>query len=145
MITDSTPADRAISYARILGTEHGTNAAGWFLQDVLRSTRSAVEIKRIVDGINDCDPEIMDALPTADLSGQWADTLTGPALVEDALYAAGLPRIDVPRAELTGDPAATIDAAEDWFTDICDAYEYAFSDAVTAEIERVCRYQTAAD
>ena len=134
--SESTPAERAIDYARTLGTEHGTNAAEWYLQDVLRSTRSAVEIKRITDGINDGDPEIMDSLPTADLSGQWADTLTGPALVEQAAW------------ESLGDDADADDLAEfagNAFTDVCDAYEYAYSDAVTAEIERACRYQTSDD
>ena len=136
--SESTPAERAIDYARTLGTEHGTNAAEWYLQDVLRSTRSAVEIKRITDGINDGDPEIMDSLPTADLSGQWADTLTGPALVEQAV-------VNADDWTMTRDDWRAYWADREISTEICDAYEYAYSDAVTAEIERACRYQTSDD
>jgi hypothetical protein len=131
--------ERAIAYATATGAQDGRSAAGWYAQDTYggRVTRGAREAATaVLRGIADGDPAVLDGLPAPDLSGEWADTLTGPALVADALAAAGLTRIDVPAADLTGDPDATIAAAADWFTDVCDAYESAFSDAVTAEIER---------
>lgn len=114
--------ESALDYARRLGAEHGESAASWVDLD---ETSAA----RIARGIADGDPEILDSLPCADLSGQWADTLTGPQLVLEALEHAESGVIDVDDPRLA-----------DWFTDICDAYESAFGDAVVASLETRCAY-----
>jgi hypothetical protein len=125
---------RAIAYAAATGAQDGRSAAGWYAQDTYggRVTRGAREAATaVLRGIADGDPAMLDGLPAPDLSGQWADTLTGPALVADALAAAGIPDADV-MARASAAPMPFVD----WFSDVCDAYESAFSDAVTAEIER---------
>lgn len=124
-----TAYDAAIDYARKLGAEHGRNAAGWWLQDELSPavrpiSRPVGRARRILAGIEDGDPAILDTFPAPDLSGEWADTLTGPELFEGALRAAG---DDTLRAGMTV------------YGDVCDAYESAFSDAVTDAIETAAR------
>ncbi len=125
-----TSYDRAIAYARERGTSDGTNAAGWYVQDALRSTRDDVAIRRILREIEDGDPAVLDTFPQPDLSGEWADTLTGPELVRDALDAAGLTECG---------PGFYQPVESGFDSDICDAYELAFSEAVEAEIARAAR------
>ena len=108
----------AEAYARVTGDRDGDAAASWY-------TVNETNARAILRGILDGDPAVLDTFPTADLSGQWADTLTGPELVRDALDYAGQ------------DPDG--EAAEYAFSDICDAYETAFSDAVACAIERTAR------
>lgn len=125
--------DKAIDYARKIGAEHGRNAAAWYAQDAFggRVTRGADEnASRIIGGMEDGDPEVYDSLPQPDLSGQWADSLTGPELVNDALVATD---------EWDVDTAEYVERAQDWFSDICDAYEDAFREACEDEIERAAR------
>jgi hypothetical protein len=135
VVTAVTAYDAALAYAAERGREDGTNAAGWYTQDAMGAGLSNVgrmNARRILIGIDDGDPAVMDSLPYADLSGEWADTLTGPGLVADAVAAA-----------LYGDDTAgetAYDAARaDWFTDICDAYETAYSDAATDAIATAAR------
>lgn len=122
--------DRAERYARDLGREHGTNAASW----VLGTHSTDTECRRVLDGLDDGDPEILDLLPAPDLSGQWADTLTGPDLVNDAADYAGFE---------TDDDGTPLGVTDDFFTAVCDAYEYAYTEAVEAEVYRVARYMLA--
>jgi hypothetical protein len=114
--------DDAITYATTLGTEHGESAATWV-------EISESNAQTILTGMEDGDPEILDALPSADLSGEWADTLTGPQLVLEALEHAESGVVD------NDDPRLA-----DWFTDICDAYELAFGDATQSAVAERCRY-----
>lgn len=118
--TASTAYDRAIEYARETGRQAGKAAASWFDIPDARTARA------ILAGIEDGDPAILDTLPYADLSGEWADSLTGPQLVEDALSDAGLPP--------TGG-----DAPDGLFADICDAYEQAFQEAAEDAITAAAR------
>jgi hypothetical protein len=112
------------AYAREIGAEHGRNAASWFFDgNTPRQTYA-----RVLRGLEDGDPEVMDTIPHADLSGEWADRLTGPELVRDALSYVGW----------SGDDEDT-----DWFSDICDAYELAFDTAAHDEIARMARVQVA--
>jgi hypothetical protein len=104
-------------YAYELGREHGTNAASWV--DIADESSA----RRILAGLEDVGSEVLDALPCADLSGQWADSLTGTALVLDAM----------PSETFSDDERA------DAFSDICDAYELGFSDASTEAIETRAR------
>lgn len=122
MTTTDTAYDRAIEYARETGAENGRAAASWcFDGNTTRETYAAV-----LKGIEAGDPEVLDTLPAADLSGEWADTLNGPALYRDACESAGL---------------VESDGAYQSFDEICDAYESAFSTAVMDELTRAARYQ----
>lgn len=114
----------ALDYARDLGAQHGKSAASWVEIPDERTARL------ILAGMEDCDSAILDTLPSADLSGQWAGMLSGPALVSDALSEAGM----------DDDADAWPDAYSDWFTDICDAYELAFDNAAEDEVSRRARY-----
>lgn len=122
--------EMAIEYARTEGTRAGTAAASW----VFDGNTPEEAYTAVLRGLDDGDPAVYDTLPYPDLSGEWADSLTGPQLVDDALSAAGVTVDDE-----TGNPSRE---RMDWFTDICDAYETAFNDAVEDEVRRVALYQT---
>jgi hypothetical protein len=122
----ATAYDRALAYARDLGAEHGRNAASWYFDGNTPQDAYAAVLRGLEDG----DPAVLDTLPYADLSGEWADRLTGPMLVHDALVAGGIDHED---------DDAMYRATLDWFSDICDAYEVAFSDAAQSAIETVAR------
>lgn len=109
----TTDAERA-AYA--LGQDDGESAAGWLIDG--RTTRPECTLQRLVRGIDDGDPEVLDALPLADLSGEWADGLT-PALLG---WEVGL------------DPD-TLDG--DDLSALCDAYESGFDAGVEAEVRRM--------
>lgn len=99
------------------GREHGEAAASWYFDgDTPRET-----YERVLWGIEDGDPEVMDTFPASPLSGEWAGDPTPASVLED---------LDV--AE--DDPAA-----DEYLT----AYEDGFYAAVHDEIERVARYQLA--
>jgi hypothetical protein len=97
-----------MSYAD-MGTEAGQARASW----VFDGNTDAETYARVLQGIEDGDPEIMDALSVSPLSGEWA----GESMTE-----------------ILGDDYTDEDA---------DEYEQAFQDVYWAEIERVCRYQVA--
>lgn len=124
-VSTDTAYDAAIKYAADLGSEHGRNAASWYVQDVTRDDPARVAGK-LLRGIEDGDPAVLDGFSFADLSGEWADSLTGPQLVSDAWASAG------------HDPAVNVDIAEG-YSDICDAYETAFSSAVEDAIASAAR------
>lgn len=122
--------ERALAYATARGRQDGTNAAGWYeLPDGSRSRYDAAALRAILDGMAEGDPAVLDTLPAPDLSGQWADSLTGPQLAADAVLAAGI------------DVGQGIDESDGWTADICDAYESAYVEAVEAEVSRRIRYQ----
>jgi len=135
--TTDTMYEAAITYAAAQGTEDGTNAGAWYeLPDGSRSVFDVDALNGLLQGIEDGDPAVLDSFPYADLSGEWADTLTGPMLVVDALDAAGHSRDTV-----HGATYGYCKPTEDWGPDICDAYELAFNDAAVDEIVRRVRYQ----
>lgn len=130
--TADTAYDAAIAYAADLGARHGRNAPDWqYLPGGGRSSATLAETRawaeRTLRGLEDGDPAILDTIPHADLSGEWADTLTGPELYADAMRA----------ADMTHDYPAT--DAPDWFPDICDAYESAFDTAAEDAIASAAR------
>jgi hypothetical protein len=130
-MTTRDPYGVAIAYARDLGTERGRNAAGWYVQDtiggrVTGDPRKAAEY--ILRGIDDGDSAVTDGFPYADLSGEWAGTLTGPQLVDDAM-ATAFPTVEGYDQE----------REDDWFADICDAYETAFNQAAQDAIASAAR------
>jgi hypothetical protein len=79
----------------------------------------------VLAGINDGDPAVLDTLPSADLSGQWADGRTPDTLRADVAAAINAPADTL----LNGDV----------MNGIMDAYETAFNDTVTGEIETMAR------
>ena len=123
-----TAYDAAIKYAAKRGRQDGTNAAGWYTMDTIGGRVSRAEdaqrgARAIIAGIEDGDPAVLDTFPAPDLSGERADSSSD--LTRDAWAAAGIAPEDQ-------------DGYED-ATDICDAYETAFSDAVSDEIARAAR------
>ena len=74
--------DEILERADEAGYEAGVAAGSWLLDG--NSTEDAA--RRLLDGIEDGDPEILDALPSSPLSGEWADGL----LPRDVLAEYGL-------------------------------------------------------
>lgn len=103
-----------IDNAREIGTDHGRNAASWVF-DGNTDRETYVAFRR---GIDDGDPEVLDFIPTADLSGQWAEGYTVADLMADCC------------GGNTDDPDKII-----------AAYEEAFVAAATAEVERMISAQ----
>lgn len=115
----------ALLRAREIGREHGEAAAGWWQQDALggRATDDATETaRRVLHGVDDIDPEVLDALP-----GRM-DGYTAAALWEDCDW----------EEPLVGDEAMYARwhavGAQLW-----DAYQDEFQAAVRVEVVRACR------
>lgn len=121
MLTDS-HYESALAAAIDLGKSEGQSAASWTFD----GNTTEDTYRRILQGIDNGDPEILDELPAADLSGQWADGLTPRGLAEQAADAVD----GIDASDLMGQ--TTLDH-------ICDAYEVAFGDAVASEVERIAR------
>lgn len=63
--------------ARREGIEHGRDAASWYF-DFGRApswTDARSVYRRVLQGLEDGDPEVIDTLPSSPLSGEWADGL----------------------------------------------------------------------
>jgi hypothetical protein len=118
LIADATDA------AEDLGADQGRTAAAWWQQEAIgaRATGDTTAIaRRVLAGLDDCDPEILDQLPTADLSGTHAEGLTVTSLLVE-LDATGLdPTSEAAQAiaEVYGD--AHDDAAHTAIADACRA------------------------
>jgi len=105
------------------GKRDGKNAAEWATQDLWggRTTRGEKETaQRFLDGIEECDPEIMDLIPHLDLSGQWANGVTE----EDVLA-----NCDV---DVEGTDPEDLE-------ELIEAYRDAYDGAALEEIERSAR------
>lgn len=105
-----------VDAARVVGREHGRNAASWTEID------GAGIAQRILTGIDDGDPAVMESLPQPDLSGEWADGYTVERL-----------RDDVGAPDDRDDDLVTLS------TRLADAYEEAFTDAAHEVIGARCR------
>jgi hypothetical protein len=73
--------------ARAIGRQHGENAAAWWNQDALggRATGDTTAIAtRVLQGIEDGDPAVIDALP--DLADAWSEDFTPGDLAEECLW-----------------------------------------------------------
>ncbi|PWU23555.1 MAG: hypothetical protein C5B48_08410 [Candidatus Rokuibacteriota bacterium] len=105
--------------ARNAGEEHGRNAGSWFWN----GPHTVEQYKRVLQGVDDGDPEIMDVLPSSPLSGEWADEPTPNTVWADL--------------GMSGD--------EDYADDVLFAYEDGFNEASVDEIVRVARVMTYAD
>jgi hypothetical protein len=101
------PAPDVVEQAEQEGYERGKAAGSWLLDG--NSTEQAA--RRLLQGIEDGDPEVLDELPSAPLSGEWADD----PLPRDVLGALG------------------VDEDDDGAEDVLRAYEDGFSRGVTDE------------
>jgi len=100
--------------ARLMGEDAGRFAASWVFDD--RTTHD--QYLRVLRGIEDGDPEIMDGLPASPLSVEWA----GDSLSRDILEA-----LDVPEDD---------DAANGLLDRYAQYFESAARDAVYFEARR---------
>lgn len=105
------------AHATKLGTQHGTNAGEWATQNMSDDTA-----RWWLKGIEDGDPEVLDTMPGAPLSGEFAGSYDMHALYRD---------LEVSMWDDTDDG------------ELCTAYEDAHGAAVHAEIERRARHQLA--
>lgn len=120
--------DAATDAAESLGRAHGRNAAEWWAQENFggRAPSDVAPLAaRVIAGIDDGDPEVMDTLPRADLSGEWADGLDTRGLLDS---------VGMSGADDAGEVA----------TSLADAYETAFSDAAQDYVTTVARSVVAA-
>jgi hypothetical protein len=97
-----------------LGREAGNAAASWYYDRCDQLTRE--DYIKVLRGIRDCDPLIMDTFVSGSLSGEYADDMTPKRLYEDL-------EMGDNAIELVGD-------------EICDAYETAFNRAYQDSVER---------
>ena len=107
---------------RAAAAEAGGHAADWWAQDTIggRATGDVrLVARRILTGINDGDPAVLDTLPSLDLSTQWADSPS-----EADLYTSA-----------AGDAAAWQTLSGRQREEVIDAYRDAFD---TAALDRVC-------
>jgi hypothetical protein len=113
----------ATKKAASIGGQHGINAADWYCQEIMGGRApgdAAVTARKILAGIDDGDPAVLDSLPFADLSGEQADALTVAGLLADV--------------DLAGFDIAGMVAEE-----VADAYEDAFRTAAVDTVERIAR------
>jgi hypothetical protein len=109
------PLDEIEVRAAEEGAEAGRIAGSW----VTDGNTDAETYRRLLGGIRDGDPEILDSLPSAPFSGEYADGL--------------LPRDFLADVGLTEEH----DAADD----VLRTYEDAYTEAAGAEVERACLAQ----
>ncbi len=105
-----------VKRAESAGAEHGKAAASWYFD----GNTDRATYARVLQGLDEGDPAILDSLPSSPLSGEWADEPT-PRSVLDAI----------------GVTEDEDDARDDYLS----AYEDAFSQASQDEVERVARLQ----
>lgn len=109
-----------------IGVEHGRDAAAWYVQDSIGgrvSARDAIRTaSRVLRGIEDGDPEILDSLPYPDLSGEWADGYTPRDLLHDV-----------------GGNDGDASFWQDLVSDLCDSYEDGFQSGVLVDVSEACR------
>lgn len=101
--------------ARKLGTEHGHNAAGWYFD---RTEPTREDYLKVLKGIEDVDPVIMDTFHGSPLSGEYADDMN-PTRLFDEIEANEQQRI------VAGD-------------EICEAYEHGFASSYENTIVNHC-------
>ncbi len=77
--------DRLKAAVRKVGEEHGAARGSW----VISGNTDRRTAERIVKGLDDGDPEILDSLPSLQM-GEWADDPTENDIVSEAVYDAKL-------------------------------------------------------
>ena len=101
------------------GREAGINAASW----VFDGNTPRASYARVLKGLDEGDPAVLDSINAPNLSGEWADSPTPVSLASD--YG-----LDDKR-----DPDGLI------CEEACEAWENAASDSFWSEIEKECRRQ----
>ncbi len=119
------PFDLIEDEARKQGLDDGTAAGSWVI-DGNTSTETAAAI---LQGLDDGDPAILDLLPSAPLSGEYADGL----LPRDVLGWYGMTEDDWNSDGLSGAAA-----------EVLNAYEDGYNEGVAHEVERSARYMVPA-
>ena len=123
------PWTTTLGRLRNAGAEAGVNAADWWAQDVIggRATGDVrPAARRVLAGIDDGDPAVLDTLPHLDLSGQNANSTS-----EADLYTAS-----------AGDVAAW-GTLNDWQREeAVDAYRDAFDTAALTRVTELCALAT---
>lgn len=105
--------DALTARARELGAAEGKSAASWYFD----GNTSDDTYRRVLAGLDDGDPAILDTLPASPLSGEWADGPTPRTLADDLGIAPDDARLD----------------------ELCSAYEDAFAEASSDGIEAIAR------
>lgn len=120
--------ERVLDAIRDQGRADGANAAEWWAQDAIggRAATGDTErtARRIIAGMDDCDPEIYDGLPHADLSGEMADGETARGLYETHAED-GMPEWD--------------DLPEWCAGEIANHYEEKYNEAAESGVADACR------
>ena len=124
-ITDS-HYEAALAAAIDIGKDEGTSAASW----VFDGNTDRHVYAWYLSGIEDGDPEVLDTLPAADLSGQWADGRTPHTLLADVASEISDDDTTITAEMLLGDVTTPA---------ILDAYETAFNDAVCDAVAATAR------
>jgi len=115
--------NQLLKAAEELGSEHGDDAASWYFYEGRHEVTRA-DYLRVLKGIEDGDPEILDTFPDAPLSGEFADSMTPQRLYE---------QLGVSEAQLR-------DWESTWELEaLCRSYEDAWAEAVEASITQQCR------
>lgn len=121
--------ERVLDAIRDQGRDDGANAAEWWAQEAIggRAATGDTErtARRTIAGMDDCDPEICDGLPHADLSGEMADGITARTLYE----------------------GHRTDELPEWFYDlpewcageIANHYEEKYNEAAESGVTEACR------
>jgi hypothetical protein len=116
----------ALVQMRAAGADAGRAAAEWWGQDTVGGRASGdvkATARRILAGIDDGDPAVLDTLPSFDPSGQPADDTTGWELF----------------AATTGDPAGWFGLSIQQRDEMLEAYRDAFDTAAADRVAELCR------
>jgi hypothetical protein len=98
------------------GASNGAEMAAWYFD---RTEPERSDYLKVLKGIREGDPEIMDTFPSGHLSGEFADDMTPKRLYEEL-----------------GASERQIESGGD---ELCTAYEQAFDRAYSDTVEQNCR------
>jgi hypothetical protein len=119
--------------AENLGRDHGANAAEWYAQDAFggRCTRDhKANAARVLEMIEDGDPELWDSINLPNLSGEYSGDLTPRTLAEDLCHQCRIDHDNVaPEVE----------------DDLCQAYEDGVSTGFVDRLSEMARSVTNED
>ena len=113
--------DHLRAEVRKVGAEHGAARGSW----VISGNTPKESAQRILQGIEDGDPEVLDALPQLSM-GEWADDPTQNDIVSEAAY----------RGRVPVDPA---DLDPELMDELISDYQTAWDEGMTNEVERDAR------
>jgi len=100
-----------------LGQRHGRGSAEWYFD---RSEPSRDDYLRVLKGIEDGDPAILDTFVSGSLSGEWADDMTPRSLFDEL--------------DMTDSQIITLG------DEVCEAFEQGFNSAYQDKVVETCQY-----